>query len=335
MNASRGTMASTGAWATIRWFSGLICYIFALVLHRLFGTGVQRPAVATDWRLLERKREAGRKAVGNRLAYYWRDPGPGFWDEHWKTHITETRYRSAEKGSLGDLRDAFLKHLPKDGRILEAGCGSAHRVLALQVRGYDCHGIEFAKSTVAAVKAMRPSVPISVGDVTRLDVPDGHYRGYISLGVVEHTEAGPDEFLVEARRVLSDEGVAIITVPHFHPLRRLKARLGLYAKPREDLQFYQYAFTPAEMAEILRRNGFEVIEGRRYNCIKGLGDELPLISALANHPAYGASLKRWMKRNKLLNWHFGHMAVFVCRKSDRSPFVARGGGDAGSEPPTC
>jgi SAM-dependent methyltransferase len=309
VNVSRGTMGSTGAWTTIRWISRLMCDIFALVI------GVQRPAAAMEWRLLERKAEAGRKAVGNRLAYYWREPGRAFWDEHWRRHINEKRYRSAEKGSLGDLRDAFLKHLPKEGKILEAGCGSAHRVLALQVRGYDCQGIEFAERTVAAVRAMRPSLPVSVGDVTRLDVPDGHYSGYISLGVIEHTEAGPDQFLVEARRVLSDGGVAIITVPHFHTLRRLKAWLRLYPKPRDGLHFYQYAFTPADMTKILERNGFEVIDGYRYNCIKGLGDELPLVSALANHPTHGPSLKRWMKQNRFLNWHFGHMVVFVCRKS--------------------
>lgn len=181
--------------------------------------------------------------------------------------------------------------------------------------GYDCQGVELGEGTVAAVKAMRPTLPISVGNVTCLDVPDGHYRGYISLGVMEHSEAGPDEFLVEARRVLSDDGVAIITVPHFHPLRRLKAWLRLYPKPREGLSFYQYAFTPAEMTEILKRNGFEVIDRYRYNCIKGLGDELPLVFGLANHPTYGPSFTRWMKKNKLLNWHFGHMVVFVCRRA--------------------
>lgn len=315
MTASRGTKASTGARTTIRRISGLTGYVLARSLERLSGTRAQVPTAATDWRLLERKEEAGRKPVGKRLAYYWHDPGPAFWDEHWRRHINEKRYRSAEKGSLGDLSDAFLKHLPKDGKILEAGCGPAHRVLALEVRGYDCEGIEYAERTVAAVKAMRPSVPISVGDVTRLDVPDGHYRGYISLGVVEHVEAGPDEFLVEARRVLSDDGVAIFTVPHFHPLRRLKARLRLYPKPRDALSFYQYAFTPAEMTEILKSHGFEVIDGYRYNCIKGLGDELPLVTALANHPTYGRSLRRWMKKNKFLNARFGHMAVFICRKS--------------------
>lgn len=314
MNASRERMASTGAPTTIRWVSRLMSQIRSLAFGRFLRIDIERPGAA-DWRLLERKREAGRQPVGDRLAYYWRDPGPAFWDEHWRTHINEKRYRSAEKGSLGELRDAFLKHLPKEGRILEAGCGSGHRVLALQVRGYDCQGVEFAQSTVAAVKAMRPSLPISIGDVTRLEVPDGHYRGYISLGVVEHREAGPDEFLVEAHRVISDDGVAIFTVPHFHPLRRLKAWLRLYPKPRGALSFYQYAFTPAEMTEILNRNGFEVVDEYRYNCIKGLGDELPIVAALANHPMYGRPLKRWMKKNRFLNLLFGHMAAFVCRKS--------------------
>lgn len=258
--------------------------------------------------------------VGDRLAYYWQEPRSAFWDEQWKTQINERRYRSAEKGSLGELRDAFVKHLPKEGKILEAGCGPAHFVLALQVRGYDCHGIDFGEQTVAAVKAMRPALPISIGDVTHLDVADGHYRGYISLGVIEHTEAGPDKFLIEARRVLSDEGVAIIAVPNFHVLRQLKARLGLYPKAGESLSFYQYAFTWVEMAEILERHGFEVVDGYRYNCIKGLGDELPLVWAIANHPTYGTQVKRWMKKNQFLNRHCGHMLLFVCRK--RSSFLA-------------
>jgi len=170
-----------------------------------------------------------------------------------------------------------------------------HLVLALRVRGYDVEGVEWSKPTVELVRRWHPDLPIRVGDVTHLDVPDGYYAGYISLGVVEHHKEGPRPFLIEAWRILKPGGIALVSVPWFNPLRRLKARLGWYRGDEKGLDFYQYAFTEEEFARIMESCGFEVLEIRNYDPMKGFKDEFFLIRHLLRQRLVGWRLKRLLQ----------------------------------------
>ena len=64
------------------------------------------------------------------------------------------------------------------------------------------------------------------------------------------------------------------------PLRKLKARLGLYqpmnASPsRED--FYEFMLDQNLVSRQLTGQGFELVETYLYDALKGLKDELPLL----------------------------------------------------------
>jgi SAM-dependent methyltransferase len=253
--------------------------------------------------------------VGQRLAYYKATADSNFWNEHWKDQISPETCKRAEEGKLGFFERPFTQYLLKSGRILEAGCGLGQYVLALRARGYDCEGVEWGEDTVLAIKALRPEAPIRVGDVTHLDVPNGFYKGYISLGVVEHQPEGPEKFLQEAHRVLSDDGVMLISVPHFHPLRKLKAKLGLYAKKVENLSFYQYAFSCREMRSILEKAGFTVIDTFTYDGYKGVKDEIAMIKKILQWRGIGWRLQNWLKSWDWAERNLGHMIMFVCRKA--------------------
>lgn len=258
---------------------------------------------------------AERRVEGQRLAYYLRTADPQFWDLHWEVYFSPKVYRGAEQGDLGWFEEPFTHYLPRSGRILEAGCGLGPLVLALRVRGYECEGVEWSQETVGKVRAIRPDLPIRVGDVTSLDVPDGYYHGYISVGVVEHRREGPEPFLQEAYRVLSDDGVMLISVPYFHPLRRLKARLGLYRGRVEGLEFFQYALTREEMNTILRQMGFTIVDILVYNGFKGVKDEIPLLRQMFKWRGIGRRLQRWLRHWEWAEHNLGHMILFVCRKA--------------------
>ncbi len=264
-----------------------------------------------------RRRFAERRVEGKRLAYYRTIANSEFWDQHWRFHLSSqiSDYDWAERGALGWFEDPFTRYLPRCGRILEAGCGFGYYVLALRVRGYECEGIEWSGETVKAVLAIRPDLPIRVGDVTQLDVPDGHYQAYISLGVVEHRQEGPEPFLQEAYRVLSDDGVMLISVPYFHMLRRLKAHLRLYRGRVNGLGFYQYAFSVEEMEKILWQIGFTIVGTYPYDGFKGIKDEIPLLRQIFKWRGIGLALQRGLRSCQLAERNLGHMIMFVCRKA--------------------
>jgi SAM-dependent methyltransferase len=258
--------------------------------------------------------EVARRVEGQRLAYYCSKASAEFWDTHWKQHLPPEIFRGADNGNLGWFEKPFTTYLPKEGPILEAGCGIGVYVRALRVRGYNVEGIEWGASTVEAVCTLYPDLPIRRGDVTSLEVPDGYYSGYISLGVVEHSQEGPELFLKESYRVLMPGGVALISVPFFHSLRRLKARLGLYRDQPGELEFYQYAFTEKEFRAILERAGFNIIDTMHYDGFKGVKDELPFLNDIVQWPIIGQRVKRWLQSHKWIEGALGHMILFICRK---------------------
>lgn len=253
-----------------------------------------------------------------RLIFYRGRPDINFWETLWKESFTEDLYSQPANMVLGELYSLFLTWLPKNGKILEAGCGMGQVVSGLINSGYDIEGVEWAPQIVEKIKTTIPEFPIRVGDVTKLDVPDHFYSGYISLGVMEHRIEGPQLFLNECFRILEPGGIACISVPAFNGLRSLKARLGFYSISEPDLDFYQYAFSRKEFASFLEKAGFEVHEIFGYGVCKGFKDECPLFRTIFNMRGVGWRSQLWLKnfssRWKWFNQFFCHMDMYVVKK---------------------
>jgi len=248
----------------------------------------------------------------SRLAYY-RAMSPMDWDAHWAAEFTSAIYPEHPVG-LGML--SFISEvLPRGGKILEAGCGMGHIVHELRMQGFDCEGVDSAALTIARIHGMKPDLPVRVGDLLHLDVPDAFYAGYISLGVLEHLEEGPEPLLAEAHRVLAQNGVAIFTVPFCSTIRLIKARLGLFSSPPALGEcFYQYAFTREEFVEIVQKSGFRVLQVNYYDPWKGLKDELPPCSWLNSKPSLAWKCRAWADKQTWLYPHAAHMLALVCVK---------------------
>lgn len=260
-----------------------------------------------------------RRAENGRLVYYIpAGSSNGFWERHWQKHRELETYDWALRGELGWIEEFVTRYLPKHQPIIEAGCGLGGYVLALRTRGYDAEGVEWGGETVEAVRARYPELPVRQGDVTRLDVPDGYYGGYLSLGVMEHRREGPMAFLRETHRVLVPGGMAIISVPYFHALRRLKGKLGLYERDESDMDFYQYAFTRKEFAGLVREAGFEVIDSSAYGALKSLKDEIPALRRLLGWGNIGSRLANRIDRSHVLGKRLGHMLLVACEKRSGS-----------------
>lgn len=200
--------------------------------------------------------------------------------ESWDTYWSQTSIvQELEIVKTDGLQPIFKKYLKKNGLNVEAGCGLGKWVLALRSKGYRIIGIDTYVKGLKLLKSHQADLELAGSDVAALGFKDNSIDAYISLGVVEHFEEGPQQPLAEAYRATKVGGVALIEVPYDSPMRQLDrllfqlkvwlkapARLlveGLGLRPKRPeikKRFYEYRYTVAELKSFVTEAGFELIE---------------------------------------------------------------------------
>ena len=279
---------------------------------------------------------------GKRLMMYC-DVKEDLWTEYWD-NVDFNKFIDSYRIKDHELVKVFRGYLPAKGKILDGGCGFGQWSIILDEFGYDLEAVDFNKQAVNIIKEHFPNLSVSVGDVLKLRYPNDYFDGYISMGVVEHFEEGPEKVLEEAHRVLKDGGAFLVSVPYFNPLRKIKSPWGKLYFRRNNLgrnnkgKFYQYAFSVGEFRKILRESGFRVMKVIPYDVTKGLKDEIPLFNYFrqklkgemsvmkvkVNNPTKIRNsisrLRKYLKtivQLNLIRRFAGHMVLFVSYKENR------------------
>lgn len=218
----------------------------------------------------------------NRLVFEGYSPSPENWDKGWSNF-------DLKKAVEGSKNERFISGTTKtfiapgkNKRILEGGCGLGNFVYSLEHNGYDAYGIDFAEETIRNINQTFPKLKVSSGDVRKLNFVDDYFDGYWSLGVIEHFYEGYNDIKREMRRVLKKGGYLFITFPYFSPLRKLKAKLGMYTKFDErkfnQENFYQFALDANKVIKDFENENFVLIKKRPITGLKGLKDEIKLLN---------------------------------------------------------
>jgi SAM-dependent methyltransferase len=120
--------------------------------------------------------------------------------------------------------------LPQDAlRVLDVGCSFAYGSAAIQARGPKGRtvvGIERDPEHLRGAHQHFPWITVLEGDATDLPVPDAVTDAVTMLDIVEHVDR-PEVAIAEARRVIRDGGVLVVSVPHRGLLHQLDA-LNVY-----------------------------------------------------------------------------------------------------------
>lgn len=219
------------------------------------------------------------------LTYYSAAACPDFWTEHWGGHTVDELLGIAAVSPLTALITAAL---PREGLVLEAGCGLGQYVILLRQRGWRAAGVDGSLAALATARRAVP-VPLAASDVRALAIRSGAVAAYVSLGVVEHDREGPDAILAEARRVLAPGGVLVVSVPYVNGARRLGApwiRRRARTVAAAGGAFYQYAFSRRELLAALARQGFVAQAAHPYDPARLLRSALPpaLVARLRRRP---------------------------------------------------
>ena len=195
--------------------------------------------------------------------YLWGSLSAVEWSQAvWKK---DGRLVSVEEAEEELLHSVLTKYLPKDGTIVDAGCGTARWPMYFQRLGYRIFGIEISRDACVIAKENDPAVGILQANVKQVPLKEHSVDAVMSLGVVEHDEAGPLDALREAHRILKPNGLLILAVPYNNLFRRLIVNpLHAYVNRQRrrvnaPLCFGEYRFDKREVRGFLKRAGFEVL----------------------------------------------------------------------------
>jgi SAM-dependent methyltransferase len=161
---------------------------------------------------------------------------PGIAEENYWFRRHEAAYRT-------------LRTWCADAVVLEAGCGEGYGADLFATDAAVVLGLDYDVLTTRHVAAAYPAVRAVRGNLAALPVRTGGIDVVANLQVIEHLW-DQDGFLAECRRVLRPGGRLLITTPN-----------RLTFSPGRDTPlnpFHTRELAPAEMANLLRDNGFEL-----------------------------------------------------------------------------
>ncbi len=109
----------------------------------------------------------------------------------------------------------LAQHVPRDGRVLDMGCGAGPVLAELRTAGWRCCGIDAAPDMLVQARerlnaAGLPDDDLHEGDCRATPFPDASFDAVLCLGVISYVE-GYAPVLSEIRRLLRPGGLAIVT----------------------------------------------------------------------------------------------------------------------------
>ncbi|MEU1907363.1 class I SAM-dependent methyltransferase [Streptomyces hygroscopicus] len=140
-----------------------------------------------------------------------------------------------------------------NGLVADVGCGSGWATVALRRLGLDAFGIDLSPGMIDLARRTYPDLRFEVGSVLALGLPDASIGGLLAYYSIIHIPwERRSEAFSEFHRVLAPGGQAMLV---FQVGDDRGHRSGAFGKA---ICLDWYRQQPDEIADLLRRAGFEV-----------------------------------------------------------------------------
>lgn len=159
---------------------------------------------------------------------------------------------------------AMFGREPRRGKLLDIAAGSGIAAEALRDQGWEVSATDISEELVGQIRA-RGDIDAQVHDLAEGPLPfsDGHFQAVFAGEIIEHL-VDTAHFLNELARVLTPDGVVVITTPNLasfeNRLRLLLGRYPIWVEYELSDQGHVRSYTAPTLRAQLRCHGFVVEE---------------------------------------------------------------------------
>jgi ubiquinone/menaquinone biosynthesis C-methylase UbiE len=179
--------------------------------------------------------------------------------EKWNEAAEEWHGRSKQmwtKGSRKTVLPLFTQYVPKEGKILDAGCGDGYSSFSLAKLGCDVVGLDYSDEMIhKASEKEHEGLTFVQGDLCDLPFENASFRSVLAITSIEWS-GDPFKAIKEFHRVLVDDGILCVGIlgptapPRGHSFDRL------YGK-----EVLCHTVMPWEFQRLCTENGWELLHG--------------------------------------------------------------------------
>lgn len=132
--------------------------------------------------------------------------------------FTGERFVPSEQGQIRlehYHRYAMAKDIVRSKRVLDVACGEGFGTSLLADVAYSATGVDISDEAIrhASTKYLKPNLVFQQGSAAALNFPDQSFDVVVSFETLEHL-AEQDQMLAEIRRVLTVDGLLLISTPN-------------------------------------------------------------------------------------------------------------------------
>ncbi|MDD5347406.1 MAG: glycosyltransferase [Candidatus Omnitrophica bacterium] len=170
------------------------------------------------------------------------------------------RQDAAQSNEPFDWRRGLILRFKPAGNLLDIGCASGEFLALMRDGGWNTTGIDISEYAVQAARTQY-NLDVRKGRLPDMHFADASFDAVSAGDVLEHVP-DPVDFLVEAGRVLKDDGILYLAVPNFASVHYglMSFIAGFNHKNYFVLPHHLYHFSPATATMLLEKAGFTVAE---------------------------------------------------------------------------